>query len=133
MNIGVLTFKKYDENVLLNANFKVEELINIILNDRDFVRFEIFDNDKNLLASTSYNHVEPQGVFIQPVKMERKEEIKGVDYYAFRTPSTIYKTKIRWQVRGANFRTKKRAVEYADQINRKVMRSLEQFIDRTSF
>lgn len=129
MNIGVITYKKYDENVQLDTGFSIAELFKIILDDKDFVRFEIFDRDKNLLVSTHYPDVEKKGLYIRPVKLERKEEIKGVDYNAFRTPSTIYKTKVDWEVSGAVFRTKKKAQEYADKVNGKIAQDLTQFIN----
>lgn len=129
MNIGVITYKKYDENVLLDASFSTTELFKIILDDTDFIKFEIFDRDKNLLVSTHYPDVERKGLYIRPVKVERKEVIKGVDYYAFRTPSTIYKTKLDWKVHGAVFKTKKKAQEYAEKVNGKIAQDLTKFIN----
>lgn len=129
MNIGVITYRQYDENVLLDASLNVSELFKIILDDKDFSSFEIFDRNKNLLVSTHYPNVENKGLHISPVKVERKEEMKGVDYNAFRTPSAIYKTKIDWDVRGAVFRTKKKAQQYADKVNGKIIQELAKFLN----
>lgn len=133
MNIGVITYKKYDENVLLNAHFNVDELFRIILHDKDFVRFEIFDREKKLLASTYYPNVDGKGLYIHPVKVFRDEELKWIDYYAFRSPSTIRHYKVTWKVDGAVFRTRKKANEYANLVNKRVAYRIEPFIDRSTY
>jgi hypothetical protein len=130
MNIGVITYKQYTENVLLNALFNTDELFKIILTDRDFIRFEIWDRTKKLVASTCYPDVDGKGLYIRPVQVERKEELLGIDYYAFRTPSTIRKTKVTWNVYGAEFRTRKKATEYATTVNSRLAREIENFIER---
>ena len=132
MNIGVITYKKYDENVLLNAHFNIDELFNIILHDKDFVRFEIFDNDKKLLASTYYPNVDGKGLYIHPVKVFKDEELKWTDYNGYRNPSTIRHYKVTWKVDGAVFKTKKKATVYAEISNEKQVRQILQFIDRNS-
>ena len=76
MNIGTITYKNYDERVLLNWNFNSLELFNIILNDKDFVRFEIFDRNNNLLLSTHYPNVEQKGIYVEVVKIKKETEIK---------------------------------------------------------
>lgn len=130
MNIGIITYKKYDERILLNWNFNLLELFNIILNDKDFVRFEIFDKNSNLLLSTHYPDVEHKGVYIKVVKIEKEKEITGITYDAFRTPSTIRRIKVRWNVNGAKFRIKKRALEFVYWQNRRAGLQVEQFVDR---
>jgi hypothetical protein len=130
MNIGVITYRNYDERLLLNWNFNLLELFSIILNDKDFVRFEIFDKNNNLLLSTHYPDVEQRGVYIKVVKIEKEKEITGITYDAFRTPSTIRRIKVRWNVNGAKFRIKKRAIEYVYWQNRKAGLQVEQFVDR---
>lgn len=130
MNIGTITYSKYDEKVLLNRYFNSAELFKIILNDRDFVRFEIFDRENNLLLSTHYPNVEHKGICIKVVKVKKEEEITGTTYDAYRTPSTIHRIKVRWNVNGARFRTKKKAIEYADSENRKTALKIERFVDR---
>ncbi|MFV8326953.1 hypothetical protein [Flavobacterium sp. ZS1P14] len=130
MNIGTITYRKYDERILLNWNFNVLELFDIILKDKDYVRFEIFDRNNNLLLSTHYLHVEQKGVYIKVVKVEKEKEITGITYDAFRTPSTIRRIKIRWNVNGRRFRTKKNALEYVYWENRKATLKIESFVDR---
>ena len=48
MYFGIITYKQYEENVLLNAHFSIVELFEIILKDKDFVKFETFDKNRNL-------------------------------------------------------------------------------------
>ncbi|WP_312338142.1 hypothetical protein [Sphingobacterium sp.] len=129
-NIGVLTFRKFDENVLLNSCFNIEELFKIILHDLDFVRFEIFDKNKKLLLTTNRFEEEPDVVIIQPVKVERDEEIKWTNFNAYRTPMYIYGKKIEWVVNSYRFRTKKSAVDFAESTNKSIVSTIEKFIDR---
>lgn len=128
MNKGVITYKQYDENVLLNAHFSIDDLFRIILHDKDFLRFEIFDKNNTLLASTFYPNIEGKGLYIHPVKVLREEELKWTDYYAFRTPSTIRHYKVTWKVDGAVFRTKKNATQYATYVNNQLARKIADFI-----
>jgi len=130
MNIGIITYRNYDERILLNWNFNLLELFRIILNDKDFVRFEIFDKNNNLLLSTHYPDVEHKGVYIKVVKIEKEKEITGITYDAFRTPSTIRRIKVRWNVNGTRFRIKKRALEYVYWQNRRAGLQIEGFVDR---
>lgn len=130
MNIGIITYKNYEERLLLNWNFNLLELIDIILNDKDFVCFEIFDKNNSLLLSTHYPDVEQKGVYVELVKMEKEKEITGITYDALRTPSTIRRIKVRWNVNGAKFRIKKRAIEYVYWKNRKAGLKIESFVDR---
>lgn len=131
MNIGVITYKKYDENVLLNAHFNIDELFRIILHDSDFVKFEIFDRYNKLQASTYSPNVNENGLYIHLVKVFRDEELKWTDYYAFRSPSTIRHYKVTWKVDGLVFPTRKKATEYANIINNWVAYRIEAFIDRS--
>jgi hypothetical protein len=130
MNIGIITYKNYEERLLLNWNLNLLELTHIILNDKDFVRFEILDKNNSLLLSTHYPDVEQKGVYAEFVKMEKEKEITGITYDAFRTPSTMHRIKVRWNVNGAKFRIKKRALEYVYWKNRKAGLKIESFIDR---
>ena len=130
MNIGTITYKNYDERVLLNWNFNSLELFNIILNDKDFVRFEIFDRNNNLLLSTHYPNVEQKGVYVEVVKIKKETEITGITYDAFRTPSINRRTKVRWNVNGAKIRIKKIALEYVYWKNRRASLKIEWFVDR---
>lgn len=120
MNIGIITYREYEtKNIGLNWNFNLSELLRIMLNNKDFVRFEIFDPNNNLLLSTYYPNVEQKGVYIEVVKIKKETEITGITYDAFRTPSTIRRIKVRWNVNGRRFRTKKGALEYVYWANRR--------------
>lgn len=132
MNIGIITYRNYDENVLLNSYFIITDLFEIILNDEHFVRFEIHDKDGNILLSTNYQNVEHQGIYIRVVKVKKEVEITGTTYDAYKTPSLIHRQKVRWNVDGARFKTKKRAREYATRVNEKVARKIEQFVKLTT-
>lgn len=130
MNIGKITYVKYDDNVLLDKNFRIAELLIIILNDTDFIRFEIFDKNGNLLLSTYCSDVKEKAVYLKIVKVRKEQEITGTVYDAYKIPSLIHKIKVRWDVDGAKFKVKKLAVEYADRKNRREALKIEQFINR---
>lgn len=129
-NIGVLTFRKYNENILLNASFNIDELLNIMLNDIDFVRFEIFDANKNLLLTTDTYGQRPNVFIIRPAKVVREEERKWTNFDAFRNPMYIYGKKVEWYVNSRRFRTKKSATAYAELMNKRVADTIKLFIDR---
>ncbi|CDS93039.1 hypothetical protein BN1088_1431286 [Sphingobacterium sp. PM2-P1-29] len=129
-NIGVLTFRKFDENVLLNSSFNIQELLKIILDDEDFVRFEIFSRDQKLLLTTALYDQNPDVIIIRPAKVEREEEIRWTNFDAYRTPMYIYGKKIEWIVNDRRFRTKKSARAYAENTNRNITGVIERFVDR---
>lgn len=129
-NIGVLIFRKFDENVLLNSSFDIQELLKIILDDKDFVRFEIFSSDQKLLLTTELFYQDPDVIIIRPAKVEREEEIRWTNFDAYRTPMYIYGKKIEWIVNDRRFRTKKSARAYADHTNKNITGIIERFIDR---
>jgi hypothetical protein len=131
MNIGIITYKEYEvKNIGLNWNFNLSELLHIMLNNKDFVRFEIFDPNNNLLLSTHYPNIEQKGVYIEVAKIKKETEIIGITYDTFRTPSTIRRIKVRWNVNGRRFRTKKGALEYVYWANRRTTLKIESFVDR---
>ena len=131
MNIGIITYREYEtKNIGLNWNFNLSELIRIMLNNKDFVRFEIFDRNNNLLLTTHYPHVEQKVIYIKVAKIEKEKKITGITSDAFRTPSTIRRIKVRWNVNGRRFRTKKGALEYVYWANRKATLKIESFVDR---
>ncbi|QIH35949.1 hypothetical protein [Sphingobacterium sp. DR205] len=129
-NIGVLTFRKFDENVLLNSHFDTAELFKIILHDEDFVRFEIFDKNRKLRLTTHEFEREPGVLIIQLAKVERDEDIKWTNFNAYRTPMYIYGKKVEWKVNGRIFKTKKLATAFADFTNSNIATIIEKFIDR---
>lgn len=127
MNIGVITYKKYDENVLLDSNFNIDELFKIILTDKDFKKFEIFDRNKNLLMSTNFSDVDVSQ-WLHIVCVKREEEIIGTTYNAYASPSTTHKTKVIWLVDGGIHKNKKDAHNYADKINHRMILKIKEFI-----
>jgi len=131
MNIGIITYREYEtKNIGLNWNFNLSELLRIMLNNKDFVRFEIFDRNNNLLLTTHYPHVEQKVIYIKVAKIEKEKKITGITSDAFRTPSTIRRIKVRWNVNGRRFRTKKGALEYVYWANRRATLKIESFVDR---
>jgi hypothetical protein len=131
MNIGIITYRKYEtKNIGLNWNFNLSELLRIMLNNKDFVRFEIFDRNNNLLLTTHYPHVEQKVIYIKVAKIEKEKKITGITSDAFRTPSTVRRIKVRWNVNGRRFRTKKGALEYVYWANRRATLKIESFVDR---
>nr|WP_315155602.1 hypothetical protein [uncultured Flavobacterium sp.] len=130
MNIGIITYKNDEKQLLLNWNFHLLELLSIMLNDKDFVRFQIVDRNNNLLLSTHYPDIEQNVIYIKVVKIEKDKEITRITYDAFRTPSTFRRIKVRWNVNGVKFRVKKRALDYVYWQNRKASMKIESFVDR---
>ena len=131
MNIGIITYREYQvKNIGLNWNFNLSELLHIMLNNKDFVRFEIFDRNNNLLLSTHYPHIEKKIVYIKVAKIEKEKKTTGITSDTFRTPSTIRRIKVRWNVNGRRFRTKKGALEYVYWANRRATLKIESFVDR---
>lgn len=129
-NIGILTFKRFDENVLLNSTFNIDELFKIMLYDEDFVRFEIFNRDKKLLLTTNPNDQTADIIIVRPAKVGREEEIIWTNFNAYRNPMYIYGKKVEWRVNDRIFRTKKSAVAYAELINRNIATIINTFVDR---
>jgi len=125
MKIGVITFKKFDENVLINEHFSVEELFKIMTEDQDFVRFDIFDENKRLIRSTDYRNLPDGKGYISFAVVKKEVEILSTDYNAYRTPTLIHRVKTRWNVLNSRFRIKKKAIEYADKYNSRQMFSIE--------
>ena len=129
-NTGILTFKRFDENVLLNSTFNIDELFKIMLYDEDFVRFEIFNRDKKLLLTTNLNDQTADVIIVRPAKVGREEEIIWTNFNAYRNPMYIYGKKVEWRVNDRIFRTKKSAVAYAELINRNIATIINTFVDR---
>ena len=76
MNIGIITYKEYEvKNIGLNWNFNLSELLHIMLNNKDFVRFEIFDPNYNLLLSTYYPNVEQKGYISKLSRLKKRQKL----------------------------------------------------------
>lgn len=128
MKIGIIKYRKYDEWVLLGQHFIIDDLINIILNDADYVKFQIVDGKENVLLSTHYPDTGNAVEYIEVLKVKREVEILSTTYNAYKTPSLVHKTKVTWITAHGGFKTKKKAQKYADTINHTARFSIEKFI-----
>ncbi len=54
MKIGIITYEKFAERVTLDNMFNMDDLFNIMLTDNDYVKFQIIDENENLVLSTHY-------------------------------------------------------------------------------
>lgn len=68
IKIGVIKYKNYEERVLLNESFVVEDLIKIIETEPMFVNFQILDKDEVIL----WTDYEDQEDFNKYFNLERK-------------------------------------------------------------
>jgi hypothetical protein len=132
MKIGIIKYRKYEERVLLNEHFIIDDLFKIILNDDDYIKFQIIDEKGNLLLSTQYNETGKAVEYLKAVKVKREEEILWTIYDAYKTQSLIHKTKVTWKVNSGIYKTKKEAQKYADRINHKAKLLIVKLIDRKS-
>ncbi|MCT2561848.1 hypothetical protein [Chryseobacterium herbae] len=132
MKIGVIKYRKYEERVTLNEHFIIDDLFNIIINDKDYVKFQIIDTNGNLLLSTHYDEAGATIEYLKVVKVKREEEILGTTYNAFNIPQFVYKTRVTWIVKGGSFKTKKEAQKYVDRTNTRAKGLIEKVIARKS-
>lgn len=130
MKIGIITYRKHEERELLDEHFIIDDLFNIILNDDDFVKFQIIDEKGNLLLSTHYRETGKTAEYLNAVKVKREEEILWTVYDAYKTPALFHKTKVTWTVGGGIIKTKKEAQKYADKINHKARLLIEKYVER---
>lgn len=132
MKTGIITYRKYEERVKLDAHFITADLFNIILNDADYVKFQIVDEKENLLLSTLYSETGKNVEYLNVVQVQREEEILGTTYNAYNNPQFTYKTKVTWKVGCGICKTKKEAQQYADRINAKAKLLIEKIINRNT-
>lgn len=128
MKIGIITYKKFAERVLLDCTFIIDDLFSIMLSDSDYVKFQIVDEKENLLLSTHYPDTQVKAEYIQVLRVKREVEILGTTYDAYKTPSLVHKTKVTWKTTHGSFKTRKEAQKYADRMNLKARLSIEKFI-----
>lgn len=103
--IGVITYKNYEERVIIDNNFNIDELYAIIENDKDFVSFHIEGETENQKIA-------------KPRVVTREEETIGTTYNAYNENPLTFKTKVTWKVTGgAYFKTKKEAEKYCTKMN----------------
>lgn len=99
--VGIITFKKYTERVLLDSSFNVGELYAIMDNDKDFIKFEIEGINFECRGS---------------VTVLKHEEIIGTTYNAFKLNPYSYKKKISYGLSfGGSVSSKKQALIIAEQ------------------
>ncbi len=112
MNIGVIKYRKYEERVLMDNNFSVDDLFRIITEDEDFVWFNIEDPKGNVLVSTWYPDKLNGAIFIEVLTIKRHEKILWTNYNAYRTPQYIYGKKVHWTAGPYWFKRKGKAQEF---------------------
>lgn len=128
MKIGIITYTNYEERVLLNQYFVIEDLFAIVQHDRSYRRFQVVDGQEKVLLSTDYQDTELGAGYIELPRIEKSIEQIGTDYDAFRTPSTKHKYATTWKVNGGICTSKKHAYGYADMLKRRARFSLERYI-----
>lgn len=109
--IGVITYKKYTENVIIDNSFDTNALYQIMDNDPDFVSF----------------HIEGTPVVINGTVTVKKEvEILQTTYNAFAKNPYTHKSKTTWTLSsGGYYNTKKQADERAEFENNRNRRLIE--------
>ena len=130
MNIGIVIYTKYEERVLLNEHFVIEDLFAIVQHDREYREFQIVDGKGQLLLSTDYRENEQEVEHLIMARIEKEYDVIGIEYYAFRRPSTKRKYKVTWKVNGGICRGKKDAEQYAGRMNGRARLILERYIER---
>jgi len=130
MKIGVIKYRKYEERVLLNQFFRIDDLFRIILEDKDFVWFNIIDEKEKVVCSTWYADTKHGARFVEVVneKVRKEVEILGTTYNAYNDPPLTHRTKTTWKVGTIPFRTRKKAREYIEQTNRRAKYAIEREI-----
>lgn len=109
--IGVITYKNYTENVILDNNFDTQALYDIMDNDPDFVSFTIQGTE-----------VEIRGT----VTVTKEVEILSTTYNAFAAKPYTHKTRSTWHLSsGGYLLTKKDAEDTAKFKNDNNRRAIE--------
>ncbi|WP_461791392.1 hypothetical protein [Pedobacter sp.] len=129
MKIVTIKYRKYEEKVLLDENFVLDNLFLIILNDRDFMWFNIQDEQGKILLSSWYPDKESGAIFVSVAPNFKKEvEILGTTYNAYNTPSLIHRTKTSWKVGSHSYTRKRGAMEYIRQTNIRARLTIMSFL-----
>ncbi len=109
--IGVITYKQYTENVIIDNNFDTQALYDIMDNDPDFVSFEILETPVKLFGT---------------VTVTKDVEIMQTTYNAFAKNPYTHKTKTTYKLSTGGYFTKKQdAIDRADYENRRNRRLVE--------
>jgi hypothetical protein len=113
VKIGVINYKNYSENVMLDQNFSGEELFKILDTDSDCLSFRI--------------EVEPDNwyTFKGTSTVERHTEIIGTTFNAFDPNPYKHKTRVSYQLSNGGFcYTKSKALAAAESQAKKDIRFL---------
>lgn len=103
-----IVFKKYEENVIVDETFNVQELHDIIDNDEDFVTCFIKDQEDR-----------------KWITVKKEETILGTTYNALAKTPVTHKVEVFWKLStGGGFDKKKDAVDYAKSSNAKILQQL---------
>lgn len=129
MNIGIITYNKYEERVILNEHFVIDDLFSIVQHDTEYRRFQVVDGRENLVLTTDFRESGCGAEYLTMAKLERSDELIGTEYNGFKTPSTTHKYKTVWKVNGGICKGKWDAHQYAERINGKARLILERYID----
>ncbi|WP_343606249.1 hypothetical protein [Fluviicola sp.] len=131
MKIGVIRYRRYEERVLLNEHFVMDDLFRIIMNDADFMWFSIIDEKEKILLSTWFPDTESGALFVKVAPAPvRETEILGTEYDAYRNPQYRYRKKVTWKVGSYTFSHKRKAVGYVFQTNRRARHIINFFLER---
>lgn len=131
MNIGIITYTKYEERVLLNEHFAIDDLFSIVQHDGEYRKFQVVDGKENLLVSTDYQESKQGAEYLNMARLEKDVEIVGTTYNAYKTPSTVHKYKTTWTVNRGICKGKRDAEQYAERLNRKARLILERYVKKT--
>ena len=78
MNIGIITYREYEtKNIGLNWNFNLSELLRIMLNNKDFVRFEIFDpNNTTSYCQHTILMLNKKGYILKLSRLKKRKKLR---------------------------------------------------------
>lgn len=111
--IGTLRFKKFEENVIIDSNFDIDDLYRILDTDKDALSFSVDgDHGRCILFITG------------TVKVSRNEEILGTTYNALAKNPYKHKTKVTWNLSSGGYLLTKKAAEEAAELQNKKDRSI---------
>lgn len=130
MKTGIIKYRKYEENVLLDQFFIIDELIKIVTEDHEFERFSIHNREGKMLLSTSYEDTSNGATFLQivPTRVKKDVEILGTTYDAYKEQPFSHRTKTTWKVGSYRFTTRKQANLFINFVNSKARTLLENMI-----
>lgn len=130
MNIGIITYSNYDERVLMDHHFVIDNLFYIVQNDVSYRAFKIEDNKGKIVLSTDYRDTQQGAGYLNLPIIKKDMELIGTVYNAYMTPSTKCKYKTKWTVNSGVCKNKKHTHGYADMLKKRARLLLEKYIER---